>query len=430
MKRIVSFILLLSILVYPIRALAFHEEDSAGVIPSDLGLDAAASLLPADALSLDGEAILVYERRTGTLVYGKNVDAARYPASLTKLMTCLLALEHSAPWEEVTVTSSALETLDPSGSFAGLWPGETYTMEQLLYCLMVQSANDAALVIAEYIGGSQESFVEMMNDKAEELGCTGTHFVNPHGMHDPDHYSTARDLAKITEAAMEYDLFRSLYSTASYVLPATDTREERTLNSTNYLISTAINAEYYDSRVIGGKTGFTTPAGRCVMCTAIDEEYAYLAVILGASGTDEAGKTVYGGFITASALFDTCLWGFSKADCLEAGQQFTAEVPGGAWDALLIATEDVTALLPVSYDPALLSYIPSLDPELEAPLEEDQAAGSLLVYYGDVLVGEAPLYTLEAVDRVSPPPAAKADLAPGRFPEPLGNPWCRLPFRL
>ncbi len=428
MRRCIAILILLALLAGPAPAL--HEDEAALFLPSDLGLDAPVSLIHTEDLSLDGESILVYERRTDTMVYAKNPDVRRYPASLTKLMTCLLALRYTEPWETVTVTESALATMDPSGSFADLRPGEEYTMEQLLYCLMVQSANDAALVIAEYVGGSQAGFVDLMNETARDLGCTGTHFVNPHGMHDEDHYSTARDLAKIAQADLEYDLFRTLYSTPSYVLPATEDREERTLQSTNYLISTAINGDYYDSRVIGGKTGFTTPAGRCVVCTAIDRDYAYLAVVLGAGAYDEAGKQIYGSFSTASAIFDACLWAFETQVCLEEGTEVTAAVKNGAADACLIAPDAVSALLPVDWDPALLFVTPYSDPPLEAPLEADTEAGELLVYYDGVLVGRTPLWTLEAVEYLPPMPEAKRSRPAGRFSEPLGNPGGRLPFRL
>lgn len=124
----------------------------------------------------------------------------------------------------------------------------------------------------------------MMNQKAAELGCTGTHFANTHGLHDEEHYTTARDLAKIMMAALEYEKFQEIYSADRYTLAATNLQEERILVTTNYLIDASITSDYYDERVIGGKTGFTTPAGRCV-CVWRVRESVYLCVVLGASST-------------------------------------------------------------------------------------------------------------------------------------------------
>ena len=137
-------------------------------------LSAQKSLSGPETVDFDGQALLLYEMTTGTLAYAKNIDEQREPASLTKIMTCLLALERGNLADSVTVSEAALADLDPDGSTAGLIAGETYTLEQLLFCLMVKSANDAASVIAEHISGSQEAFVELMNTRAAELGCKHT----------------------------------------------------------------------------------------------------------------------------------------------------------------------------------------------------------------------------------------------------------------
>lgn len=366
--------------------------------PSAAGLDADSALAAVDALDLDGEALLLLERNSGTMVYAKNIDEQREPASITKIMTCLLALEHGDLSAEVTVTESALETMDPDGSSADLLAGETYTLEELLYCLMVKSANDAALVIAEYIGGSQEGFVQMMNDRAAELGCTGTHFANPHGMHDDNHYSTARDLAKIMSAALEYETFQDLYSTDYYEIPATDLQDSRPAYSTNYLISTDTTAEYYDDRVVGGKTGFTTPAGRCVICVAEDETRSYLAVVLGASATDDEGNTVYSSFSTASALFDFGFDQFTLETILpEWSSVVTVPVSGGAKDATLIVPSEVEAVVPLDYSQQQLTAGYTLSTTLTAPLAQDVEVGTLMICYNGICISQSPLVTAAEV---------------------------------
>lgn len=370
-----------------------------GTEPDARGLDATAGLTAPKALELDGEAILLFERSTGTMIYAKNIDQQRAPASLTKVMTRLLALEYGDLSVQIPVTETALETMDPAGSSSGLMVGEVYTLEELLYCLMVNSANDAALVIAEHLGGSQEGFVQMMNDRAAELGCTGTHFANSHGMHDEEHYSTARDLAKIMQAALEYEIFQLLYSTSVYEIPATELQDTRIAYSTNYLISTRITSDYYDSRVIGGKTGFTTPAGRCVTCVAEDDSYSYLAVVLGASAYDADGEITYSSFKTASQLFDFCLDRFAVAPILSEGDT-VAKIPvhRGTTDATAIISAPVDALLPVSLTPSLLTagyILPTSG--LTAPLDGDTEIGTLAVYYHGVCIAQAPLLTTTTV---------------------------------
>ena len=152
---------------------------------------------------IQAKAALLADVNTDAVAYAKNIHEKNYPASLTKIMTCLLALENGNLSDVVTVSASALDDLDADSSVAGLQVGEQMTLENLLYCMMVVSGNDACNVIAEHIAGSVADFVRMMNQRAYELGCLNTHFSNPHGLLDESHYTTARDLAIITEAALK-----------------------------------------------------------------------------------------------------------------------------------------------------------------------------------------------------------------------------------
>lgn len=408
------------------------EEAVASVLPSEAvsqdgvhGLSAGSALASEDALALDGEALLLYELTTGTLVYAKNIDQVREPASMTKLMTCLLALKYGDPYAYVTVTESALSGLDPAGSSAELRTGEVYSLEQLLYCLMVQSANDAAAVIAEYISGSQADFVALMNQEAQDLGCENTHFENPHGLHAEGHVSSARDMAKILSACLDYELFASLYSTSSYPLPATEDREARTLTSTNYLISGAITDEYLDWRVVGGKTGFTTPAGRCVACVADDGSgYRYLAVVMGAGGTDSNGNTVYGNFRSASALFDYGFDQFAEQEALAAEtalEPFSVEYGGEPLAAQ--TTESLYCLLPWGFDPASISVEAVPTEGLTAPVYEGDILGEAKVYYGSVLLGWVSIAATADVEYVEPRPPVKDALRGNRAMTGLPKPY-------
>ena len=171
------------------------------------------------ALTLSCEAALLVELNSGTTVYEYNADQRLYPASLTKMMTCMLALEGGNLSDEITVNGSLFADMDSDASSANLVDGEVMTLEDLLYCVMVPSANDASIIVADHIGGSVEAFVDMMNAKAAELGCRDTHFANPDGLHEDDHYTTARDLAIIAQAALQNDTFRTLCGTAVHEIP-------------------------------------------------------------------------------------------------------------------------------------------------------------------------------------------------------------------
>lgn len=369
---------------------------------SNSGLDAVSALTEPSDIDFDAQAILLYEMNSGTMVYAKNIDEKRYPASLTKVMTCLLALEHGTLTDVITVSDEVVENLDPNGSSSGLMAGEELTLEQLLFCLMIESANDAAPVIAQYIAGDESSFIQMMNDKAKELGCTNTHFMNTHGLHDENHYTTARDLSKIMTAALEYDKFREIYSTDRYVMPATNLHDERILVTTNFLIGTTLTSQYYDSRVVGGKTGFTTPAGRCIMCTAEKDNLNYLCVVLGAENISTEEGTVYGSFVVASKVLDLGFNDFTFAEVLSPLAPIAQlSVKDATQSVVLVPQETVTTMLPKEYDPALLTtnYELNSPDGLQAPLEAGQEVGVVREYYGDICVGETKLLTMTGVQK-------------------------------
>ncbi len=369
---------------------------------SNSGIDAPRSLTDESALDLDAAAVLLYEMGSGTMVYAKNIDGRREPASLTKVMTCLLALEHGTLSDVITVSESALANMDPDGSASGLQVGEQLTLEQLLYCLMVESANDAAGVIAEYVAGNDAAFVDLMNQKAAELGCTGTSFSNTHGLHADDHYTTARDLAKILMAALAYDKFQEIYATDRYVLPATNLHEERILVTTNYLIGTAVTWDYYDERVVGGKTGFTTPAGRCVMLTAKEDGLQYLCVVLGAENVSTDDGTVYGSFVTATKALDFGFDNFTVAEVLSPLAPVAQLPVKDATESVVVTPgEAITTMLPADYDESMLStrYELSSPEGLAAPLQANETVGVVRKYYGDVCVGETKLVTVTGVEK-------------------------------
>ena len=189
-----------------------------------------------DLPQVNAKAALLMDYESGRTLYGLNERDTEYPASITKVMTALLTLEAVdqgvLTLDQQVAAPSLVNDMDPTGSSADIKEGEVLTVEQLLYCMMLVSANEAACILAETVAGSQDAFVALMNQRAQELGCTGTHFVNPNGLHDPNHYSTAWDIYLFTREAMKNETFMKICGTASYVVPATNMSEERELYTT------------------------------------------------------------------------------------------------------------------------------------------------------------------------------------------------------
>ncbi|MBS6196522.1 MAG: D-alanyl-D-alanine carboxypeptidase [Clostridiales bacterium] len=204
------------------------------------------------------ESAVVMDLDSGAFLYSKNMDAVKYPASITKIMTTLLAIENSRLDERVTFSEHAIFGIERDSSHIGIRVGEILSMEECLYGMMLESANEVCLAVAEHIGGSVEGFVEMMNQKAAELGCTNTHFTNPNGLPDENHYTTARDMALIAKAAYDNKIFRKVCGTNYYKIPKTNVcGEERWLNNHHKMLP---EKDYTYEGCTGGKTGFTQVA--------------------------------------------------------------------------------------------------------------------------------------------------------------------------
>ncbi len=208
---------------------------------------------------------VVVEESSGRVIYNKNALEKRSIASTTKIMTALVALENGNPEDKVIVSKRAAAI---GGSIAGLREGEQYTLRELLYAMLMISGNDAAIAIAEHIGGSVEDFAVMMNDRARSLGAVNSHFITPHGLDRADQYSTAYDVALITIEALKNPLFCAIVSTSSSTIPG------HSLYNTNELLSSYPGAD-------GVKTGFTGQAGRCLVSTAKKNGMRLISVVLG-----------------------------------------------------------------------------------------------------------------------------------------------------
>lgn len=208
--------------------------------------------------AVQSAAAVVMDLDTNTLLYSKNAYDKHYPASITKIMTAMVALENGN-LDDVIVFSESVYDLEEGSSHVGIQPGEEMTLRQALYALMLESANDAGMGIAEHIAGSVSAFAEMMNAKAQALGCVNTHFTNPHGLHNEEHYTCAYDMALIAQAAYNIPEFREMVSCTLATCPATNvTEEERYFVNHNKMIQE--ESDYYTEWCTGGKTGYTSDA--------------------------------------------------------------------------------------------------------------------------------------------------------------------------
>ncbi|MCF0143311.1 MAG: D-alanyl-D-alanine carboxypeptidase [Parasporobacterium sp.] len=265
------FLIILAATILCCAVPAFADEITDGVSIDNIPED-----WPVPPVPQSGS-VLVVEANTGAVLYSQNIDTQRYPASTTKLMTCLIALEKCSMNEIVTFSETACD-IEEGSSNIGAVAGEQMTMRDVLYGLMVASGNECANALAEHIAGSIEAFADMMNARAEELGCTGTHFTNPHGLYDKNHYTTVHDMYRIARAAFNNSALVEILSHANYTIEPTNMNpDERRITSTVELI--VPNSDYYNEYVIGGKTGYLPEAGRCLVSFAKKDSMDIITIV-------------------------------------------------------------------------------------------------------------------------------------------------------
>lgn len=277
------------------------------------------------ALELSAKGAILMDADTGEVLYRQNDLDALYPASTTKIMTCYLALQYLDVNASITIPEGINTGITDGASTANLKVGEELTVYQLLQCLMIVSANEAANAVAILVSGSIPDFVDLMNQEAAALGCTNTHFSNTNGLQEENHYTCARDLAIITRAAMAYDDFLTICSTAQAEIPATNLSDARTLDTTNFFLAGSTHPEYAYEGAYGVKTGFTTPAGYCLVAAASWEGMNLISVVLGAEKEKSGDGTIYlGSFTQSRALLN---WGFYNYDTALTYQAYLDALP-------------------------------------------------------------------------------------------------------
>ena len=343
-------------------------------------------------------AILV-DANYGEVLYDKKADEKAYPASITKVMTALLVLEaidsgKLTKDQQITAGPTTLQDMSGNYSTANLEPGDVLTVEQLLYCLLLPSANEAGNILAVAVDGSIEAFVEHMNTRAKELGCKGTHFVNPHGLHDPDHYTTAYDISLYMTEALKHELFRTIIHTATYVLPATAHMGEQTFYNTNALIS---NFHY------SGYVYTTDEAGRCLVAAAESGDTLLISVILGSGVVDPNGAKRQGQFTESTKLLK---WGFDNFRRVTISQgsdpvdKVAVTLSRQADEVMVKPKGEVVRTLPKDLDPSLVETTIHLNSDtVEAPVEEGQVLGTMTLSYEGTDYGSLDLVAVTSVER-------------------------------
>ena len=353
------------------------------------------------------KAALLVDAHTGAVVYAKNEHQELYPASLTKIMTCLLTLEAIDKGkldmnQAVTASASALEGLPSDGSTANIQVGEVMTVEHLLYCMMLVSANEASQILAETISGSVAAFVGEMNAKAQALGCENTHFVNPHGIHDSQHYTSAWDMYLIAKEAMKYEQLMTICDTPTAVIPATNVSAARTLRTTNYLIGSWYTRGYLNGDAHGIKTGSTSQAGYCLVSTATRGTRSFVSVVLGGERTElENNEIRTYSFYDTNQLFNWAFDNFTYQTLLREDDMVLQVTVSLSEDDHVVVhpKNDVEILLPNDVAPEAVERVPSLaaDP-VEAPIAAGDVLGTMTLSYNGVEYACVDLLALNDVE--------------------------------
>lgn len=333
------------------------------------------------AVSVTAESAILVEVSTGRIIFEKNSTKQMYPASTTKMMTAILVIENCDLQETVTVSETALQNIPTGYVTCDLSVGEEISVNDLLYALMVPSANDAAYVLAEHVAGSVDSFADMMNNKAREIGCTNTHFVNPNGIHDSKHYSTAYDLYLIAKYCMQNETFRNIVSTKEYTLPATNKHEaaDRSFTTTNDLLNPD-KTNYYKT-AIGIKTGHTSMAGHCLVSESSREGLDFISVVLN-SETDNKR------FQDSVKLFDYGYDNYTLTKVKEKNQLIeTIEVENATKETMhldLLIDEEITVINNKSITMDQIIPEIKLNEEISAPITAGTVLGTIKYKVDDI----------------------------------------------
>lgn len=360
------------------------------------------------------DSLLMVNLDTGMEVFSKEADTRRYPAALTKVMTYIVAAEAFDDFDtEIPIKQSCIDAVVNGGMYCSgvdWYVGETMTVTDLLYAMMLPIGHDAAMVLADYVGeGNLQSFVDKMNAKAQELGCDDTHFTNPFGTHDDNHYTTARDLYKITKYAMGLPMFSKICDTATYYVREDD---DVPFITTNWMVDPGRGGEYYYVYATGVKNGSTQQAGRCLIANAVYEGYAYMCICLHAPYDENKDENEQYCMIEAANMFRWAFLNLSFVTPVTKDTPICEQKVDHAWDTesiLLVPENDLNVILPDDYSEGDVKIVPDNTDSVSAPINKGDIITTATVYYKDEAftqinlvandnVGVSPiLYTTDAI---------------------------------
>ena len=363
-----------------------------------------------DEMDVNAKAAILMDPDTNEILYEKNAHEKMYPASITKVMTCLLTLEAvdegRLTLEQVVTAGSGIHTgIGQNASTADIKEGEQIRVIDLLYAALIPSANEACNVLAEAVSGDVVTFVALMNQRAAELGMEDTHFANTHGYHDPNHYTSAWDIYLMCKEAMQYETFRTIVGSVGYTMPATNLHEEpREVHATNALLSNWNVTGYLYSYATGIKTGFTPEAGYCLAAAATREDRSLISVVMGCERepgtTGSKGRT---DFSETIRMFDWGFNNFSTQTILDSTKRDIPEVEvtlaKGTNYVTLEPQGEISALLPKDVSTEDFEYDFTLNAKsVEAPVEKGQVLGTITASFNGKEYGSLPLVASISVE--------------------------------
>lgn len=366
---------------------------------------------PVTGFAVNSQAAYLVNNESGMVIYEKNADTPLYPASLVKVMTALIAIENCDDLEGTVVTAPYWvfdELYGKNPSNADIRPGEEIRMIDLLYALMLRSACEAAGIIAHQIAdGDEAAFVKMMNDKAKAIGCTSTNFVNPHGLHDDNQYTTAKDMYLITKYAMQYPIFTQIATTNRYTMPATNKHsEERVISHTCTMMDPNRGGTFYYEYIKAIKTGTTDESGRNLISYAEKDAYSYTLVTMGAPIYYDNGDTIGDNlsYVDAKSLYEWAFNNWAVRTVIKTSSvkgQVKVNMVKDKDVVNVFPDKDVDRLMRKDIDLSSLQEIKVLEEEVDAPITAGQVLGTLEIKLADETIAKVNLVAGESMERSS-----------------------------
>ena len=351
------------------------------------------------------QSAFLYEATTDTVVYAYNPDTKVHPGTLAKILLSMIVLENCELDEKVTVTEG-IQSYIPAGSGnIKLKSNEVMTVVDLLHAVIMQNANDAAVALAHHVAGTTGDFLQMMNNRAKQIGCTNTEFGNISGLYTAESYSTGRDIAKILREAIKNPDFEKIISAQTYTIPATEMMEERSFNTQNYFIYDRDLQDFFDDRVIGGMQSYHADTGASIAITAESKGMRFVAVVLGAVRTFAENGWMplnYGNFNEMSELLEFGFNQFKVNRIIYDGMSLNQFVVNGAESYVVgEARVDIDSVVPISAQMKNLKMnYKIVDGGLRAPIQEGQLIATLEVQYRNSVMAEAEVYAVSGVKSV------------------------------